>query len=119
MVVDTGSPTDNLQAATKGYVDAAAGGSWTTVTVATAAAAGVKYFANTSTAPFTITLPATPANNTSVYIADLAGTFDRNNLTVGRNSSLIMGLAEDLILNVKNVSITLVYSGSTYGWKLV
>lgn len=115
----SGNPTDNLQAATKGYVDAAAGGSWTTVTVATAAAAGVKYFANTSTAPFTITLPATPANNTSVYIADLAGTFDRNNLTVGRNSSLIMGLAEDLILNVKNVSITLVYSGSTYGWKLV
>ena len=74
---------------------------------------------NSATAAFTITLPATPANNTSVYIADLAGTFDRNNLTVGRNSSLIMGLAEDLILNVKNVSITLVYSGSTYGWKLV
>jgi hypothetical protein len=114
-----GNPTDNLQAATKGYVDSAAGGSWSTITTATLAVAGAKYFANTATASFTITLPATPATNTTIYIADLAGTFDRNNLTIARNSSLIMGLAEDLILNIKNVSIALVYSGVTYGWKLV
>ena len=114
-----GNPTTDLQAATKSYVDASGGGAWSTITTATAAAAGAKYFANTATAAFTITLPATPATNATIYIADLAGTFDRNNLTVARNSSLIMGLAEDLILNIKNVSITLVYSGVTYGWKLV
>jgi hypothetical protein len=112
-------PTAALQAATKQYVDSAAGGSWTTITTATTAVAGAKYFANTATTSFTITLPATPATNTTIYIADLAGTFDRNNLTVARNSSLIMGLAENLILNIKNVSIALVYSGATYGWKLV
>ena len=114
-----GNPTTDLQAATKGYVDASSGGAWSTITIATSAVAGAKYFANTATASFTITLPATPAINTTIYIADLAGTFDRNNLTVARNSSLIMGLTEDLILNIKNVSIALVYSGATYGWKLV
>ena len=108
-----------MQAATKQYVDAAAGGSWSTIATATLAVAGAKYFANTATAAFTLTLPAAPATNTTVYIADLAGTFDRNSLTIARNSSLIMGLAEDLILNVKNVSVALVYSGVTYGWKLV
>ena len=113
------NPVDNLQAATKQYVDAAAGGSWSTIATATLAVAGAKYFANTATAAFTLTLPAAPATNTTVYIADLAGTFDRNSLTIARNSSLIMGLAEDLILNVKNVSVALVYSGVTYGWKLV
>lgn len=114
-----GNPTTALEAATKQYVDASGGGSWSTVTTTTAAVSGAKYFANTATASFTITLPATPATNATIYIADLAGTFDRNNLTVARNSSLIMGLAEDLILNIKNVSIALVYSGVTYGWKLV
>jgi hypothetical protein len=114
-----GNPTTALEAATKQYVDASGGGSWSTITTATAAVAGAKYFANTATTAFTITLPATPSTNTTISIADLAGTFDRNNLTVARNNSLIMGLAEDLILNIKNVSIALVYSGVTYGWKLV
>ena len=114
-----GNPTTDLQAATKGYVDASGGGAWSTITTATSAVAGAKYFANTATSAFTLTLPATPATNATIYIADLAGTFDRNNLTVARNASLIMGLTEDLILNIKNVSIALVYSGVTYGWKLV
>jgi hypothetical protein len=114
-----GNPTTDLQAATKGYVDASGGGAWSTITTATTAVAGAKYFANTATSAFTLTLPATPATNATIYIADLAGTFDRNNLTVARNASLIMGLTEDLILNIKNVSVALVYSGVTYGWKLV
>jgi hypothetical protein len=118
-ITSLATPSADSDAATKAYVDASGGGAWTTIATAITATAGTKYFANTATAPFTIALPASPATNAIVYIADLAGTFDRNNLTVARNSSLIMGLAEDLILNIKNVSVALVYSGATYGWKLV
>ena len=50
---------------------------------------------------------------------DLAGTFDTNNLTVGRNTGKIMGTTEDLIISTENASIGLVYTGATYGWKLI
>jgi hypothetical protein len=30
-----------------------------------------------------------------------------------------MGLTEDLVLAVEDTGITLVYTGATYGWKLV
>jgi hypothetical protein len=29
-----------------------------------------------------------------------------------------MGLEQDLVLNVEDEAITLVYTGDTYGWKL-
>ena len=44
--------------------------------------------------------------------------FDTNNLTIGRNGLLIMGLSENLIISTENASIGLVYTGVTYGWKL-
>ena len=113
------TPTLAGHAATKSYVDAAAGLSWLTVTSNTNAVNLAKYFADTSAGSFTITLPASPASNTTISINDIAGSFDRNNITVARNSQLIMGEAEDFILNVRNSTVTLVFSGATYGWKLV
>lgn len=95
------------------------GSTWTTISSGTTATNLTNYFCNTNTAPFTLTLPATPSADNAIRVVDLAGSFDRNNLTIGRNGVLIMGRAEDLILNVRNSSVTLVYSGATYGWKLV
>lgn len=118
----SGAPSTNLQAATKLYVDtavASAGASYTIISTNTTATSGAAYFANTASAPFTITLPATPALNAKVAIVDLAGTFNTNPVTVARNGSVIMGLAQDMTLNVVNASVTLVYSNSTYGWRLV
>jgi len=92
---------------------------WTEINSSQTATSGTNYFANTNTSSFTLTLPASPSANNLVRIADIAGSWDRNNLTIGRNSTLIMGRAEDLILNVRNSSITLVYSGATYGWRIV
>lgn len=74
--------------------------------------------ANTSAGPFTLTLPASPTAGMVVNIMDYAGTFDTNNLTIGRNSSNIHGLAEDLICNTKNISIALCYVDATQGWKI-
>lgn len=64
----------------------------------------------------TITLPAAPATNSVVEFADYAGTWGTNNATVVSGALKIMGAVQDLILNVKNGSISLIYSGATMGW---
>jgi len=70
--------------------------------------------ANTSGGAFTVTLPATPSLGDQVVIADIGGAFDTNNLTVGRNGETIEGAAQDLILDIRDVSVQLVYDGSTW-----
>ena len=65
-----------------------------------------------------MTLPLSPTLGDEVTCVDYAGTFDTNNLTVGRNSEKIQGTAADLTVSVENAGFTLVYSGSTYGWQL-
>ena len=65
-----------------------------------------------------MTLPATPTLGDEVAVVDYAGTFDTNNLTIGRNSENIQGTAADLTVSTERAGLTLVYSGSTYGWLL-
>jgi cytoskeletal protein CcmA (bactofilin family) len=76
-------------------------------------------FADSTSGTFTLTLPATPAVNNRVRIADLAGTWAATPVTLSRNGNKIMGLSEDYSLNVKNASVDLIYSGATYGWRFV
>ena len=80
------------------------------------AVTGVGYFADTTSAAFTITLPATPAAGAVVGIADYANTFATNNLTVGRNGSNIGGVAADGKLSTNGLSVTFVYVDATQGW---
>jgi hypothetical protein len=77
------------------------------------------YFVDTTTGPKTLTLPASNTIGDTVRINDLAGTFASNNLTVGANGGKIQGVAEDLLVSVNQKSFGLVYSNSTYGWKLL
>jgi len=92
---------------------------WTTKTTTYTAVAGDSLMCNTTSAAFTVTLPASPAANDLVRIADYAGTFATNNLTIGRNALNIMGLAEDMVISTNNVSLTLQYIDVTRGWQLV
>jgi hypothetical protein len=69
---------------------------------------------NTSGGAFTVTLPATPSVGAQVFVIDTSSSWATNNLTVGRNGSTIEGLAEDLVCNISNVSVQLVYSGTTW-----
>lgn len=93
--------------------------SWSIKTTTYTAAAGDAIMANTTSAAFTITLPASPSANDVVDIADYAGTFGTNNLTIGRNALKIMGLSEDMTVSVSNVKFRLVYIDATVGWRLV
>ena len=92
---------------------------WLIVDNAATIAKGEGYMCDTTAGGFIITLPASPQLGDTVRIVDLAGTFDTNNLIVARNGENIMGLAEDLTLSVENQGVGLVYSNSTYGWKVI
>jgi hypothetical protein len=65
-----------------------------------------------------VTLPSSATQGDEVSIIDYAGTFDTNNLTVGRNSHNIQGSAADLTVSTERAGFTLVYVDSTQGWLL-
>lgn len=92
---------------------------WTIKTTTYTAVAGDAIMADTNSAAFTITLPASPAANDVVDIADYRGTFGTNNLTIARNSLKIMGLSEDMVVSVSNARFRLVYIDTTVGWRIV
>jgi hypothetical protein len=64
----------------------------------------------------TITLPASPAIGNEVHFIDSGNAFASNNLTIGRNSSNILGAASNLVVNANSAAFTLVYVNATRGW---
>ena len=116
------NPSRNVFLSTDGtnwYELQTQGTDWLTKTGTYTAFAGDKIFANTTGGAFTITLPASPNIGDEVRFVDLANHFDTNNLTVGRNSEKIDGATSDLTVATEGAAFALVYSGSTYGWKLL
>lgn len=117
----SGAPSANLHAATKAYVDTTVANSGDTWTIKTADYTAVNkdcIFADTSNTSFSITLPASPANNAVVKIADAKGNFDWKPLTIKGNSNQIMGDSSDLFVDVKNASLTFVFI-TGLGWRIV
>jgi hypothetical protein len=83
------------------------------------AASGEGYFCNTTGGIFTVNLPSSPSVGDIVAIKDYAGTFNTNNLTIGRGGSNMNGAASDSVRNTNNESLTLVYADATKGWLAV
>jgi hypothetical protein len=101
------------------FVDNTGGTDWQAVKTGTyTAVAGEGVFADTTSGAWTLTLPASPTIGDEVAIIDYAGTFDTNNLTVGRNSENIQGSAADLTVATERAGFTLVYTDGTQGWLL-
>lgn len=73
--------------------------------------------ADTSSFPWTLTLPASPSNGNEVGICDNNGTFALNNLTIDKNGSLIQNLSENMICNYPDAIFSLIYT-PTQGWKI-
>jgi hypothetical protein len=118
-VLDLGVPSDGT--ITHAKFDSNTGGvvDWQTViTGNTTMVAGRGYFVNTTSIAITMTLPISAVRGDEVWIVDYAGTFDTNNLTVGRNGHNIQGDASDLTVSTERAGFTLVYVDSTQGWLL-
>jgi hypothetical protein len=71
-------------------------------------------FCTVTAAGQTITLPASPTAGNEVVIS--VGDF--TSTVIGRNSQNIMGLAEDMNINVVNSTVNLVFIDSTRGWRI-
>lgn len=95
------------------------GNPWQTTSSSITVAANDRYFVDTSGGAVTITLPASPQVGDQIRLLDLASTFDTNNLTIARNGEKINNSSEDLTVSTEDSALGLVYTGSTYGWKLL
>jgi hypothetical protein len=101
------------------FVDNTGGTDWQAVKTGNyTAVAGEGIFANTTSGAWTLTLPSSPTIGDEVSIVDYAGTFDTNNLTVGRNSENIQGVAADLTVATERAGFTLAFTDGTQGWLL-
>ena len=101
------------------FAEVSGGTSWQAVkTSGFTAVAGEGYFCDTSSAAFTATLPSSATIGDEISFIDYAGTFDTNNLTVGRNSEKINGSTADLTVGTERAANTLVYTDATQGWLL-
>jgi hypothetical protein len=76
-----------------------------------------RYFV-TSASALTLTLPATPALNDEIQILDASGNASTYNITVARNGNKINGGTGNFIIDMNGAWTTLLYTGSTYGWKV-
>ena len=92
--------------------------SWSSTTTAVTLFAGQKVLVDTSASAITLTLPASPSLGNEVRIIDATGNSATNNITVARNGSNIMGLAEDFIINIDDAAFGLVYFNASRGWVL-
>ncbi len=86
---------------------------WIYITTNTNAVANSQYIANTVGGTFTLTLPASPVLGTTVVVTD-GGNWGNTNLTIARNGNTIEGQASDLICDVGQTTIQLIYDDITW-----
>ena len=77
-------------------------------------AAGDNVQVDTRNNAVNITLPSNPSTGDAVHISDGGGNFATLNVTVLRNGSTIMDLADDMIVDYNNASFGMSYNGTTW-----
>lgn len=68
--------------------------------------------ADTTLNSFTITLPANPIEGVGVKIATIAAS--TNNVTINGNGNTLEGLQPTLVIDIDNVTLEIIYSGTTW-----
>lgn len=116
-VLSIGTPTNgtvttaSLASGTSGLV------AWQSVqTTGFTAVAGRGYPCNTTSAAFTVTLPASATAGDTIVLVDYAGTFATNNITLGANGNKINGATDNKALTTNREAVTITYVDSTQGW---
>ena len=76
---------------------------------------------NTTGGAFTVTLPASPSVGNIVVVVDSFSQWGTNNLTIDPTASIkIAGntAGDTLVCDITGATVTLVYTGATYGWNV-
>ena len=91
---------------------------YTTVTnnQTTSKTLGNREFVSVVGSGLTMTLPASPAAGWEVAVGIATTSV---NTVIARNSQNIMGLAENMTVDVANITVNLVYTDATGGWRIV
>ena len=101
-------------------VTISAGGGFTSITVSSniTLQKNYNYFVNTSAAR-TLSLPALPSLGDEIHVFDATGSAATNNITVTPNSSdYLMGSSQSLTIDVNYAGVVLIWTGSSYGWRV-
>jgi hypothetical protein len=88
----------------------------TAVSVISGSTTAVKNTLYVFTASLTLTLPASPSVGDTIKFSNLSGT---TTPVIARNGNNIMGLAENLTIDVENFGGELIFTGSTKGWVIL
>jgi hypothetical protein len=111
----------------EGYVNSnwsglGGGNPWQTKTVADTGFTALnndQYFIDTTGGAVTITLPSSPNTGDKIRVVDVASNFSTNNCIVDPNGENVNGASGSLTVAQDNAAFGIVYSGATYGWKIL
>ncbi len=94
---------------------------FTVVTRTTTANATVNEYilADTSSAAWTLTFPASANAGDKIFVVDLKNTFDTKNLTIARNGLNFENQNTDLVCDLKGFIAMFYYVDATIGWKRI
>lgn len=127
-VTNFSAPDNITYPTTQAVLDLVSGGTSSTILMTssttnvissyTVLLSGVAYEVDSSGGTFSIDLPATPDIGNWIWLNDITGSWETNNVTLVRSGELIEGMAEDMALDRRYWSGLAIFVGGSYGWVL-
>jgi len=95
-------------------------GSWSSSSVSSnvTLSRNYNYFVDTSSAR-TLTLPSSPSQGDEIRIFDITGSAYLNFITINPSGGKIIGNLDTLWIDKAYAAVSLIYTGSSYGWKIM
>lgn len=90
---------------------------WIRKTTTYTAASGERIKTSTTGGAWSLTFPASPADDDEIEVQDVDGTFSTNNLTLLVNGKKIMGYTTSFVLDTRYAHLVFVYDTTLGDWR--